>query len=243
MKKIFTLLCTAVALLGYSSAQAQSFTMERDTVFFTCTSATLQNIYDTVAPASGPVTVKWNVVGTNFPADWQAVSGICDNNNCFNLSGAGGLWPAGTIKTSMAYPVAGANHDFHLQFNASGITSSGTYYVRTRLYNSSTLGDTTYATFVVTANAPNGVTNISRSNEELSLYPNPATTEINLVYGGSADVKTVSIYNIIGKLMSVYRISGNSANMSLENMPGGIYFVRLADAQGQIVATRKFTKQ
>ena len=243
MKKIFILLTSAVALLGYTNSNAQSFVMERDTAFFTSTSATLQNIYDTVAPIGSAISLKWNVVATNFPADWLSVSGICDNNNCYNLSGTGGLWPAGTMKTSMSYPVAGTNHDYHLQFNASAITTSGTYYVRTRLYNSATSGDTTYATFMVTANAPSGVSNVSRSNEELSLYPNPATSEINLVYGGTADVKTVSIYNIIGKLMSVYRISGNSANMSLENMPGGIYFVRLADTQGQIVATRKFTKQ
>lgn len=243
MKKIFTLLCSAVALLGYSNANAQTFTMERDTAFFTSTSATLQNIYDTVAPMGSAVALKWNVVSSNFPADWLSASGICDNNNCYSFNGPTGLWPAGTMKTSSSYPVAGANHDFHLQFNASGITTSGTYYVRTRLYNSATSGDTAYATFMITASAPSGVSNVNRSNEDLSLYPNPATSEINLVYGGTADVKTVSIYNIIGKLMSVYRVNGNSANMSLENMPGGIYFVRLADAQGQIVATRKFTKQ
>ena len=41
----------------------------------------------------------------------------------------------------------------------------------------------------------------------------------------------------------VYKVNGNSANMSLENMPGGIYFVRLVNSAGNIVATKKFTKQ
>ena len=43
--------------------------------------------------------------------------------------------------------------------------------------------------------------------------------------------------------MSIYRAGGNSANMSVENMPAGVYFVRLINNRGDIVATRKFTKQ
>jgi hypothetical protein len=103
--------------------------------------------------------------------------------------------------------------------------------------------DTSYATFVVTANSTVAVNNVSKMNEELSVYPNPATSEINVVYGGATEVKTAAIYNIIGKTMAVYRVNDNNANLSLENMPAGIYFLRLVNAQGQIVATRKFTKQ
>ncbi len=237
MKKIFTLLCTAVVLAGFSRANAQSFTVASDTVYYTVSGTTVINVNDNVSPASGPVTLKWNVVATNFPTDWISAAGMCDNFLCYNLNT---LTPSGIVKTSDPYPVSG-NHDFHLQFNQGAATSNGTYYVRAKLVNPAA-PDSVYATFIVTKTAV-GVEQVTRTNEELSLYPNPATSEINLVYGGSADVKTVSIYNIIGKLMSVYRVNGNSANMSLENMPGGIYFVRLADAQGQIVATRKFTKQ
>jgi hypothetical protein len=77
----------------------------------------------------------------------------------------------------------------------------------------------------------------------VSLYPNPANSEVNVVYDEAADIKSIGIYNIIGKLMTVYKVSGKSANLNIENIPAGIYFVRLLNGQGQVVVTRKFTKQ
>ena len=240
MKKIFTLFCTVAILTGFSRVNAQSFTMGSDTLYYTVSGTSIITVNNTVLPATGPVTLNWNIVATNFPADWITASGLCDNQLCYNVGLPTNLWPSGVVKTSFAYPVTG-NHDYHLQFNQAAATTNGTYYMRVKLVNPSA-PDSVYATWILTKAAV-GVEQVNKSSEELSLYPNPANSEINIVYSGSADVKTVSIYNIIGKLMSVYRINGNSANMSLENMPGGIYFVRLADAQGQILATRKFTKQ
>lgn len=236
MKKIFTLLCTSIMLATGIKASAQSFTMSSDTVFYTISGTSLATLYNNVSPTTGTVTLKWNIVATNFPADWINAAGMCDNFLCYSVATS---WPSGSVKTSDPY--SSTSHTFDLQFNQGAATSTGTYYIRAKLVNPAA-PDSVYATWVLNK-IPVGVEQVNRSSEELSLYPNPATNEINIVYGGTADVKTVAVYNIIGKVMSVYRINGNSANISLENMPGGIYFVRLADAQGQILATRKFTKQ
>jgi hypothetical protein len=76
-----------------------------------------------------------------------------------------------------------------------------------------------------------------------SLYPNPALNEINVVYDGSADVKDIAVYNLIGRVMMVYKVTGSSANLNIENIPAGIYFVRLLNTHGNVVITRRFTKQ
>ena len=47
---------------------------------------------------------------------------------------------------------------------------------------------------------------------------------------------------MIGKPVMVYRVTGNSAKLNIESLPSGVYFVRMADAQGK-VTTRKFTHQ
>lgn len=240
MKKLFTILLTMIAVTGYKSVQAQSFSMERDTVYFTTSGSSTQYINNNIVPAGSlPVTIKWSIVSTNFPSDWLNASAICDNNSCYPAASS---WPSGTARTSNIYNAGGSNRGFDMQFSPSATNTSGTYYMKVKLVNTTTM-DSSYATFVVSSSSATSVNSMSRGNEEISLYPNPATTEINVVYDGSADIRTASIYNIIGKVMAVYRVSGNSANMSIENMPAGIYFLRLANAQGQLIATRKFTKQ
>jgi hypothetical protein len=58
-------------------------------------------------------------------------------------------------------------------------------------------------------------------------------------------VKTIAVYNLIGKLMGpIYKpSSSSSAKIDLDDMPTGIYFLRLMDGQGRVVATRRFTRQ
>jgi len=78
---------------------------------------------------------------------------------------------------------------------------------------------------------------------EVLLCPNPANDELNLVYDANADVKNIAAYNMMGTVMAIYKVDGPSANLNLEAMPSGIYFVRLSNSYGQEVPTKKFTKQ
>ncbi|PQJ11917.1 hypothetical protein CJD36_008985 [Flavipsychrobacter stenotrophus] len=239
MKRLIITLCILTCSILSSTAYAQSFTTTYDTVFFDGSGAGNVSIHNNITPTAGEVTLNWNVVSTNFPSDWVANCGMCDTSNCYNLSF---LTPSGILRTC-GYSPTSANHDFHLLFNgaAPGMTSMGNYYVRVKIVDPVAM-DSAYSTFVV-SRSPVNVNTVSKAGEEVALYPNPATTEINLVYNGGADIKTVANYNIIGKVMAVYKLNGNSANMSLDNIPGGIYFARLMDGQGQLVATRKFTRQ
>jgi hypothetical protein len=97
-------------------------------------------------------------------------------------------------------------------------------------------------TFVATKGAL-GVVNIKRFDDEVVLYPNPAKGSVNVVFDPSMGVKNIAIYNLIGKAVSVYKVTGNSAKLDLTDVPSGIYFLRLSNTQGKIVATRKFTRQ
>jgi hypothetical protein len=83
-----------------------------------------------------------------------------------------------------------------------------------------------------------------KTTDETLLYPNPAVQEINIVYSAQANIKSIAIYNIIGRILTVYKVSdNNSANLQLENIPSGVYFVRLFNSSGEAVVTKKFTKQ
>jgi len=75
------------------------------------------------------------------------------------------------------------------------------------------------------------------------LYPNPAVSELNITFPAAASVKTIAIYNMIGKAMVVYKVTGTSANLDLESIPSGNYYARFINTEGAVIATRKFTRQ
>jgi PKD repeat protein len=91
---------------------------------------------------------------------------------------------------------------------------------------------TTYSA-TVDVGKPLGVTNISVSNSETKLYPNPNNGSFRIVVNGVANNKTaeVEITNILGEL--VYQTTANANNgmiskdITLPGVSNGTYFVRV----------------
>ena len=192
--------------------------------------------------------MSWGVIGTSFPADWLAdtVLGICDAAAC-KQNTSGQLWNGTSGSTfNVAYP-ANATHDsigdFHLALNLTHTTSTGSYWITVRLRDGALGGTSRNITFVINKAAA-AIPYVSNTENDIVLYPNPASSEINVIYNPTADVKNITIYNIIGHVMAVYKVTdNNSANLNLDNVPSGVYFIRLFNSHGDLVVTRKFTKK
>jgi len=246
MKKILLSILTIVAVLHSVSASAQTATFSpvADTAYGQI--QTNANIRDFItATATGGVTLTWKVVACNFPTDWLADStfGICDNTLChYNIHDT--LWNGTTgvsTWTSGNYAQF-AQGQFYLSMNMNGTVTNGTFYVTIQLLDLAS-NYSKNITFKVSKYAT-GVTTISRTTDEVTLYPNPATTEVNVLYSPDVNVKTIAIYNIIGKVVKVYNtLDNSSAKLNIDNIPSGIYFIRMMDGAGHVVATRKFTRQ
>ena len=243
MKKILLCCCVILCFLATGRAGAQSFTNYVDTVYmmYAVGSGPQDTSDNIIVPSGGPnVALQWKVIACNFPTSWYPSATFCDNSLCYSFL-AGGLWPTVTTKTSAPY-IAADTGGFKFTIDLPASAALGTYYVTVRLNNIAIPSDTTTSTFIVTGMTL-GTAHVRKPASNISLYPNPASNEINVVWDADADVKTVAIYSTIGKIMSVCRVSGNSANLKLENIPAGIYFVRLINSNGEVVATRKFTKE
>ena len=245
MKRFLLFIVCAVSLFSSANVKAQTFSTAADpadTVWATVGGSL--NVFNYVTNLTGStISMMWNVTATSFPADWLAeeVFGICDATACKQNLG-GQLWN-GTTGTSFpcTYPIGVG--DFHLSLNLLHVTTAGTFWVTVKLKDNSFGGTTKLVTFVITR-PPLAVANINNTENDITLYPNPAADEINVLYSPNADVRTIAVYNVIGKMMAVYKVTDNSsANLSLENMPSGIYFIRLLNAHGDLVVTRKFTKR
>jgi len=259
MKRILLALMVSVALLPFA-AKAQtptaSFTTAADTVWMDVITSADSN--DEITNNMGyNLTLKWEVIAApTFPAAWYADTAlsICDNASCRNNTG-GLLWngTSGHMITSTYY--ANATHDSTEAFgffpSLGGCSIGGTRAITINIADSTRgtagYGYSKHIVFVIThpgstLSAPNTIA--GTTDNSVNLYPNPAKDELNVVYSAAADVKTITVYSIIGKVMGVYKVTDTEgANLNISNMPSGIYFVRLTNSNGEAVVTRKFTKQ
>ena len=71
---------------------------------------------------------------------------------------------------------------------------------------------------------------------DLSLYPNPATNEVNLKWNMSEDV-SVRIYNTLGKLMYYGKKINlfNGYKIDVSSFSTGVYFIKLNSSKGEII--------
>lgn len=239
MKKIFYSIIFASALVfSASTSKAQTFELEGDTV--TVTAYGYVDVYNNITNKTGsPISISWKVIDHNLPQDWMdnAAFGLCDNIQCYDKSILSG-------STQTTNPIDGSAQSlFKLQVNVS--SSSVSPAVNTPIYLSAEL---THNTTVDTAifevyKWATGISSTNNIKENVKLFPNPARNELNLVYASDLKVQRVAIYSLVGKQLLNIKVKNTSAKIDIDKIPSGIYFARLIDDSGQVVATRRFTHQ
>ncbi len=80
----------------------------------------------------------------------------------------------------------------------------------------------------------------SYTSNDFSIYPNPANSEINIYTTGKNNIKTISIYNNLGQLMTVNGKTSVKTTLNVSNYENGIYIVKIMTNSNQII-TKKFT--
>jgi hypothetical protein len=226
----------ALVTLGISlgQAKAQSFSLAHDTTMaFTGASADVHNTVTNLTTNS--LQMAWKMTNSSIASGW-VVSGVCDINLCYNWAGdvETGITKNCTVNSS-------SNMDFKVQYNATSGAIGSSSFITFRFVDVNT-GLSKSATFIATK-VPTGVVNVSKVDDDIVLYPNPAKDDLNVIFDPNSDVKNIAVYNLIGKIVSIYKVNGNNAKLNVSNVPSGIYFVRLLDGQGRVIATRKFTRQ
>jgi hypothetical protein len=232
MKKYLLSALVGLSAIGMTNkGQAQSFTPFADTVRYTVYGDA--NVNDNITnTTSSPIRITWRVISHNIPTDWQNGFGMCDNITCYSNSIL-----SGATRTTDTF-----SHtcDFHVQINLES-ASSGNYYITAELKDAGgSFMDT--ATFIINK-WPTGVTGVTKTTDNVVLYPMPAHNELNILFEANTGAKNVAICNLIGKVVDTYRVAGSSASLDISNIPSGVYFTRISDGQGKIITTRKFIKQ
>ena len=80
---------------------------------------------------------------------------------------------------------------------------------------------------------------------DLSVYPNPTTNYLTLVFGTSTALSKQSmsyqLYDISGKLLENNAVLANSTTIKMEQLPTGLYFLKVTQ-NDTLVKTFKIIK-
>ena len=86
---------------------------------------------------------------------------------------------------------------------------------------------------------PVGIQSLDLIKGEFTLYPNPASSELNLV-ANDETAKTVVISDITGRKITELELTNKQAKISLINYSEGVYFYSMLDANNTVLHTSKF---
>jgi hypothetical protein len=248
MKNVLLSLAIALFLLN-GGASAQIVTQYGDTSKAQYSGGSEMAVYNGIkSGSSNNVMLKWSAASATFGPGWVG-NGICDNYQCYTAASDVynplKTWYSNPYDNS-AYPASlnGSAHDFHALFGIDNAVAPNGSYSVVRVSAMDTIGKTSRTLTFIAYKSSTGIGTVS-SSDDIVLFPNPAREAVNVIYDDKAGVKTIAVYNMIGKLVSpIYKPSSNtSAKIDLDEMPTGIYFLRLMDGQGHVVATRRFTRQ
>jgi hypothetical protein len=72
-------------------------------------------------------------------------------------------------------------------------------------------------------------------NNEFSIYPNPASAEINISSSTQEDNTILEISNSIGQVLKICNLNSSRMTVSIADLPKGVYFVRVQNSGGKFV--------
>ncbi len=127
--------------------------------------------------------------------------------------------------------IAGETHRYFIP------TQTGAYAV---IAMDSICIDTTSCYYIVFSGIGN---DLSLSQNQLLVYPNPATNQLTIVNQQSL-TKTIEVYDVVGRKFDNLKMSRleNAIQIQVSDFSSGIYFIKATDEKG-FVHTAKFVKE
>lgn len=140
-----------------------------------------------------------------------------------------------------------------LRLNITFYIDSGFYNLEEQLPNSITVlinekGSNGFCeqdltSFYITNNASTNVLEELRIKVTISIYPNPATSQLNIT--SNSNIKTVLVYNVTGQLVKELNYENNNFKnviFDIDNLSQGIYFAQIID-EVNAKQTSRFIKE
>lgn len=244
MKNFISSVVILFALLWAEKVNAQTFTIQKDTVWATVNGNEIvkDKITNTTAPKGVGLRLNWKVKSSDFPADWltSGAFGICDNITCYGNTDDTMLWnrvkAIGQTYTTDTYSLSvPGTYELNLNFS---MASAGKHYVTITITDpAATPVYDTDMTFIITR-WPAAVSNIGASTNQITLFPNPAqqstALSVTLSRAGEIQVNVTDMQGRIVKSVSKEGIAGTQKiEIGTNDLAAGLYLIQV-QADGQI---------
>ena len=165
---------------------------------------------------------------------------LSENAICWGLCTIGVVWGTQPTVISDPSPInAGATvlYSGHLYPKLD----HGTTVFRYVFYDVANTNDSTWIDVTFNVTNPNSVSlNEEKKETSLSLFPNPATTELNVKLNSNERNKRIEVIDLLGKQVFSKNLPNESANFKINtiNFKPGVYFVSVK-ADNKSIKTEK----
>jgi hypothetical protein len=122
----------------------------------------------------------------------------------------------------------GAFMDF-FNDNILNVPSTGTVKIKATIINGKDIGEDYTQYFIIESRL--GVSDIGFAKNSI-IYPNPTTGILNIEVTESIAIKSISIYNVEGKLIKKNKYFINSQQLDISNFKKGNYIINIETDKG-----------
>ena len=86
-----------------------------------------------------------------------------------------------------------------------------------------------------------GIDDVTAAVDAIVMYPNPATSQLNLVGINTQEIIALQIFDLIGKVVYSTDINSESITIDVNNFNSGAYLIRFINIDG-VSVTKQFIK-
>ena len=122
--------------------------------------------------------------------------------------------------------------------------TAGTYYAHVYGYNGATSASLCYTLRVQLGTATQQeIPSVDNSKLTVKVFPNPVADKLTVYLTGDNTRKNLVMYNVNGKVMYSQTVTDMFTTMDVRKIPGGVYYLKLTDTDGNLLHSEKFVKQ
>ncbi len=122
--------------------------------------------------------------------------------------------------------------------------AAGKYSIKLQATYQGGSDDTTRINYITITSGSSAVKEIKNTPIEISVFPIPASNELNVQFSKPVKGINIHVYDILGKEKDVnteWSKAGSLASLDISGMPNGVYFVRM-NVDGKYI-TKRFIKE
>ena len=254
---------TSAALSGLAASSLYDWRVRAN-----CTAVGLSSIYTqaqfttaAVVTCPGPLDVSTNGTAAGaatipFNTDVKGLISPTGDNDYYKFvitTGGTATITLTTLPFDYDIKLYSSNGTTQLAISQAGGTTSetisrtytaGTYYAHVYGYNGANSATVCYTLKVQLGTATMQELPATESPKvTVKIFPNPVSDKLTVYLTGDNTRKNLVMYNVDGKVMYSQTVTDMFTTLDVKKIPGGVYYLKFTDIEGNLLHSEKFVKQ